>query len=276
MTKLPPHGHISRYKYHGCKCLTCMDGWRDYNRTVRRQQAYGRWEPTVDADVVRAHLAVLREAGLGIGRIAQLAGVTRSTVGRLWHGVKGSPPRRRVQQRTARGILAVRPDLAVFADGAHVDATGTRRRLQALVAVGWTHRALAPHLGVDELYVGDLARQALVTARHARTVIKVYDLLWDADPLQHGVSAQSVTRSQALARREGWSAPMAWDDDEIDDPAAQPDVGSGRRRSGDTRAEIKWLMAAGETDTDVIAARLGVSSGAVQRSLARGASKEAA
>ncbi|MEV4438216.1 helix-turn-helix domain-containing protein [Streptomyces sp. NPDC049577] len=273
MTKLPPHGHISRYKYHGCKCLTCMDGWRDYNRTRRREQAYGRWQPTVDAGIVRAHLKVLRESGLGIRRIAELAGVAQSTVARLLYTFEGCSPRKVVQRKTAQRILAVRPHLAILADGAVIEATGTRRRIQALVARGWTHRALAPHLGVNELYVGDLAQQPAVTARLARKVVEVYDLLWDADPLEHGVSQWSVNRSRALAERRGWAPPMAWDDDRLDDPAARPDLGSHWRRWGETQAEIAWLLAAGETAPNVIAARLNLSESAVQRSLARARGK---
>ncbi|MFF4403768.1 hypothetical protein [Streptomyces sp. NPDC001404] len=273
---LPPHGSISRYKYHQCKCLTCMDGWRDYNRTMRRQKAYGRWQPLVDAEVVRAHLQVLRQSGLGIRRIAELAGVTYSTISRLLYSFGGQPPRTTVRQSTARRILAIRPDLALLADGALVDATGTRRRIQALAARGWTHRALAPRLGIDELYVGDLTQQNTVTSRHARKVVEIYNLLWDADPLQHGVSPSSATRARARAEREGWAPPMAWDDETIDDPTAQPDFGDGTHRRGTTHAEITWLLAAGETHVGAIAARLGVSEGAVRQSLARATDKAAA
>jgi hypothetical protein len=270
---LPPHGHISRYKHHGCKCLTCMDGWRDYSANVRRQQAYGRWQPMVDADLIRAHVNTLREAGLGIRRIAELADVAQSTISRLLYGKCGRPPQKQMQRAKANRILAIQPDSAAVADGAFVDPTGTRRRIQALVARGFTNHVIAEHLGTHPLYVGDLTTNANVTARHARAVTAVYDRLWDADPLQLGVTPRGAARSRNLAERNGWPPPAAWDDDAIDDPAARPHLGDDRRRIGQTQAEIEWLLAAGETDVDVIAARVGVAPDSVRRSMSRAARK---
>lgn len=266
---LPDHGTISRYKYHRCRCLTCCNGWREYAANVRRQQAYGRWEPLVDPAPVRAHVEALQAAGLGMHRIAVLAGVAHSTISRLLYGKGGRAPQQKMQRTKAERILAVQADSTVFAAGAFVDAAGTRRRIQALVALGWTHKALAPYLGVNSAYVGDLATNGNVTSRHARTVAAVYDRLWDADPLQHGVTPAAVKRSRNLANKNGWPPPLAWDDDSIDDPAAKPQLGTGRRRRGDTAAEIAWLVESGETDTGVIAARVGISEDAVRRSMSR-------
>ncbi|RLU79260.1 hypothetical protein CTZ27_37080 [Streptomyces griseocarneus] len=246
-----------------------MDGWRDYNRRMRRQQAYGRWQALVDAGPVRDHVNLLRASGLGNRRIAELAGITPSVLSRLLYSMSGKPPLTKVQRSTADKLLAIRPSPALLADNALVDATGTRRRIQALTARGWTHRALAPHLDVDPLFVGDLTRQDHVTARHARSVAAVYNQLWDADPTAHGVLRHSAQRARNLAARHGWPPPMAWDDDTIDDPSAHPDTGEARRPRGETQDEIQWLLAAGETDFAVIAARVGVSEHAVLRSLAR-------
>ncbi|MGW1071517.1 hypothetical protein [Streptomyces sp. NPDC002537] len=236
---------------------------------MRRQQAYGRWQALVDAGPVRDHVNRVRAAGLGNRRIAELAGVTPSVLSRLLYPMSGKPPLRTVRRSTAEKLLAIRPAPALLADGALVDATGTRRRLQALTARGWTHRALAPHLGVGPLFVGDLARQARVTARHARSVAAVYNRLWDADPVRHGVPEPSATRARNLAARNGWPPPMAWDEESIDAPEARPDMGMEHRPRGETHGEIEWLLAAGESDTGMIAARVGVSEHAVLRSLAR-------
>ncbi|NUQ95350.1 MAG: LacI family DNA-binding transcriptional regulator [Streptomyces sp.] len=219
---LPAHGTLSRYKYHRCRCLTCCDGWRDYSRNTRRQQAYGRWEPLVDPAPVRAHVEALQAAGLGLHRIAELAGVAQSTVSRLLYGKNGRPPQQKMQRAKAERILAVQVCPDAHANGAMIDATGSRRRIQALVALGWTHRALAPHIGVHPMYVGDFTTNTLVTAVHARTVAAVYNQLWNKDPLQHGVTKGGAKRSRNLAARRGWPPPLAWDDETIDDPTAEP------------------------------------------------------
>lgn len=273
---LPPHGHISRYKYHRCRCLPCMDAWRDYAANVRRQQAYGTWRPLVDADPIRAHVRGLQAEGVGIARIAHLAGVTHSTISRLLYSRGGKPPLKTMRRANAERILAIRPTLAAHADGSTVDATGTRRRIQALIAIGFTHKALAPHLGVHPMYVGNLVQQSTVTARHARSATRVYDLLWNADPAEHGVRPSSVARSRNLAARNGWPPPLAWDDDTIDDPAAVPDTGADQQRKGDTEAEIAWLLRSGETSIEVIAARVGIEEDSVRTAIGRARRRGAA
>ena len=45
-----------------------------------------------------------------------------------------------IRPETAQRLLAIAVTDANRASRSHVDATGTRRRLQALVAIGWTHR----------------------------------------------------------------------------------------------------------------------------------------
>lgn len=260
---LPAHGTVSRYKYHRCRCLTCCDGWRDYSRNTRRQQAYGRWEPLIDPAPVRAHVEALQAAGLGLHRIAELAGVAQSTVSRLVYGKSGRPPQKAMQRAKADRILAVQVGPGAHADGAMIDATGTRRRIQALVAVGWTHKVLAPHLGVNPLYVGDFTTNTLVTAAHARTVAAVYDRLWNKDPLQHGVTNGGAKRSRNLAVRRGWPPPLAWDDETIDDPAAGPDLSPPERELSRNelaeirREEIEHLASFG-TSPQEISDRLGM------------------
>jgi hypothetical protein len=92
-----------------------------------------------------------------------------------------------------------------------VDATGTRRRLQALIAIGWPRRALAERLGTRP---ANILRQRRVRAGTARRVARVYDQL--------SMTPGPDPRCAEAARRRGWAPPLAWDDDQIDDPRAQP------------------------------------------------------
>lgn len=229
-----------------------------------RQHAYGR--PVGDrvaVDPVRRHVDSLREAGLSIERIAALADVAYTTVATL---------RRRqgadamMNRPVAERLLAVNLPQhlgEVAASGDHVDATGMARRLQALIADGHSQRSLAEQLGMSSESVGRLLRGQLCKARTHRAVAAIFEEL----QLQPGASAPSRLRGERL----GWALPLEWDEDTIDDPAAEP---ARARRGARTltatdvnRREAQELAQSG-TDTENIARELGVSTRTVERYLA--------
>ncbi|MFJ5294494.1 hypothetical protein [Streptomyces sp. NPDC088348] len=63
-----------------------------------------------------------------------------------------------------------------------------------------------------------------VSARLARRVAAFYDMHWNLRPEEHGVLAWVAQRARSRAEAEGWAPVGAWDDDTIDDPAAEPQV----------------------------------------------------
>lgn len=100
-----------------------------------------------------------------------------------------------------------------------IDATGTRRRLQALSAIGWRWADLAAHLGgtwqtVQDMAIGGRPTVMVTTADRVRVL---YARL-SATP-----GPSEVSRRRAAEK--GWAPPAAWDDDLIDDPTASPDLG---------------------------------------------------
>jgi hypothetical protein len=102
-----------------------------------------------------------------------------------------------------------------------VDATGTRRRLQALTALGWGWKRLSRHLDVSVQLV---ARWATADLSHVRpdtaaAVTAVYDRLSMHFPPETNMGERSeATRARRRASRNGWPPPLAWDN--IDDPDA--------------------------------------------------------
>jgi transcriptional regulator with XRE-family HTH domain len=100
-----------------------------------------------------------------------------------------------------------------------VHPAGTRRRLQALTAAGWTTTQLASALGVTRSAVAHLRnlRQDRVLTVTAASVATLYDRLWWRTPPQ-----PSTTRSERYAERHQWMPPWRWDGADIDDPAAEP------------------------------------------------------
>jgi hypothetical protein len=163
-------------------------------------------------------------AGMGVPRIQQVSGVTKGVLIRLVYGCpgRGEPPSRKIRPGNAAKLLALRAP--VLADSALIDATGTRRRLQALVAVGWSGAELMRRIGVLGTDFPKLLDRDRVLVRTDRAVRALYEELWDTPP-PASTRWERATRSRALAfaAAHGWVPPLAWDDDTIDDPDAAPD-----------------------------------------------------
>jgi transcriptional regulator with XRE-family HTH domain len=242
------------------------------NRRQNRRRAAlanGTWQPPfVDADPVRDHMSNLRGQGVTLKRIAELSNVPWGTVSGLVYGANGYT-QQIVRHEIAAAILAVRPTWKDVADEAFVPGIGTARRLQALVAVGWPAPVLAARLDMFETYMNKILRgeRPRITARLARAAAALYDELWNAEPLEHGVLPASKARAQSRARGHQWSQPAAWDDDRIDDPRAEPSLGENVPRYIALAENCAELESQGHTRQQ-IAERLGVTRDGLQRALA--------
>jgi hypothetical protein len=219
------HGTRAMYVVDKCRCTPCRKANREAENNRYRQQAYGRWEPYTDAEPARAHVRELMDYGLGWKRIAEMAGVGRGTVEKLLYGARhrGMGPSKGIRPETARKLLAVKPEGERLGGAVTVDATSTRRRLQALVAGGWPQARLAARLGMLPSNFGTMLRSEQVLAATERAARKLYDALWNQDPCEHGVDTQAYSRARNHAASRSWAPVGAWDDDLIDDPAAFPD-----------------------------------------------------
>jgi transcriptional regulator with XRE-family HTH domain len=219
-----PHGN-AKYHLEHCRCPICCEAARAYDNNRRRAIAYGRWQPYVDAEPVRTHVKALAEFGIGWMRLAKISGVPRGSVSKLLYGdpQRGMAPSKRMLPKNAQAILAVEPVLEHLGARVPIDGTGTRRRLQALVAKGWSQSELARRLGTGRANFGGTITRGLVYAGTHRAALALYDELWRLDPEHHGVPARWAEQARAIAADHQWAPPGAWDDDQIDDPAAHPD-----------------------------------------------------
>lgn len=192
----------------------------------RRQIAYGRWQPYVDAEPARQHVLALRAAGMGPVTIARASGVSHGALAKLVYGDKqrGLAPSKRIRPETATKILAVEPKLEYLADGAMVPAFGTQRRIKALHAIGWSLTDVARRAGVDRVYMSRMLRLQKVTARNARAVDAVFrELCMTPGPSE---------RARKHTQRNNWKPPLWWDN--IDDRYDR--VGGSRPASKDGAA----------------------------------------
>lgn len=212
------HGTRAAYVKDRCRCTDCTAANTAAGRAAHRAQAFGRWRPFVDAAPVREHIRALRAAGIGVERIAMLAGISTSHVRELANpGRDGNPGIRRVRPETAHQVLRIRVDQANRAPRSHVIATGTRRRLQALIAVGWPLDELAARLGRSSAGLRRSMLSGSVTAQTAQDVSGLYEELWNLRPPQSTDDQRAATdAARAFAAERGWLPPLAWDDIDTD------------------------------------------------------------
>lgn len=272
MTRL--HGTVVRYRLgpdqddrpgKGCRCRRCRDVATKSVKVYRLAVQTGRYRSMVDAQPVREHVVGLRAAGLPSTTIAILAGIDVSILHRLLYGqpAKGDAPSKRMRPENADALLAVRAD-HIAADG-YVLAVGSQRRLQALAWAGWPNSYIGPRVALHRDYMSRLmcGKAGLrVTAETARRIRAVFAELWNADPVAAGVAPGKSSQVRTVSARKGWVSALAWDD--IDDPAAVPDLGERIPRDVALFEDSAELVAQGYT-VEQAAERLGVKAGYLRK-----------
>lgn len=121
-----------------------------------------------------------------------------------------------------------------------LDATGTVRRIRALIVLGHPYRVIAEAAGmtVPEVRRVSYHRHPHVYKATADRVARAFDALVGSPP---DLNDRWVKRTRTEAARKGWvDGPFAWDD--IDDPAEEPQRGSALCRGVDEVAVARWLQ----------------------------------
>jgi hypothetical protein len=174
------HGTLGAYRRDRCRCLPCRAANRDAQRRRRRAIAYGQWQPFVDAEPIRAHVTQLAAAGLSLRRIAELSGVSRGCIDALMRGkpARGRAPSHRIRAATAARLLLVTPYSGQPADRtARTNAAAARRRLQELIALGWSMSRIAEQLHCTHSHISRLLTREVITGAptaRSRTFTHVY------------------------------------------------------------------------------------------------------
>ncbi|MGW4121377.1 hypothetical protein [Nocardia sp. NPDC004711] len=243
-----------------------------YAEHRRREIAYGRWNPRVPADAVRAHVEAMAAAGVNQNQLAKLTGVAQPSLSRIM----ATGPEKKIATWVEAAVLAVPvPERAaeVTTDTALVPILGARRRFQALVASGYPAAQLARELGVTRTnrtihsLMGQRAdSDGRVTHEISAERERAVKTLFDRFQMTPGPSAQS----RALGERRGWPLPMEWDEHALDDPNARPVRARWTPGSAweERREQVTALTARGLTE-DEIADRLGINPRQVARDRAR-------
>jgi hypothetical protein len=223
------HGTYACFVLDACRCVPCSVANSAYEADRRRRHAYGTFEDDwVDPEPVRQHVRALQAAGLGWKRIAAAAGVHQSTSWKLMYGKRRPDgtrvPTRRMRADLAAALLAVpTPTIDDLGSTVVIDPTGTRRRLEALAAIGWSVAALADRGHLDRQPLDAALRHQPVHARTARAVRDLYAELWASPrPAPDHRARGAVARARNRAATRGYVPPLGWDEDDLDDPYATP------------------------------------------------------
>lgn len=254
----PHHNNLTCYVDYRCRRPECVDRYNIRNSARLRAQRNGTWQVFIDAEPVRQHILQLAAAGVGPGPIAITSGVPIQSVLDFIrpHRAKRRGRKQRTTPEMAGKILAVTTANRI---AGRVDATGTRRRIQALVAIGWPQKAIARHAGLSTENVGDLTRRTQVFASTANSIATTYDKLRNLKPERHGIDKGQAKRARNWAARNRWPTVAYWADrmDVIEDPYFEPMFGVTRREI--VAQDANELMRISGLDRATAAQRLGVS-----------------
>ena len=258
-TATRPHAPSRPCYQAGCRADGCVLEAYRYRKQLSLEHSRGQRRRR-DAHQTRTHIQRLIFAGWTQTQIGTASGLSTTSICNLHAGTQAT-----VANWRAAAILAVEIGPPP-ADGKHVEATGSMRRLRALCVIGHPLARLAPRLGTtrDRLKVIANAHTELVRTQEAEAIARLYRRLATVP----GTSKQV----QTLARRKGWHGPLAWDD--IDNPNAKPETGRRRARAS-TRpkvyadpARVARLTAAGKSAAE-IAQELGCHKRTVVRARGR-------
>lgn len=147
--------------------------------------------------------------------ISEATGVSRRTIRNILAGKV-----RFVNPETARVLFETQYPIGLAQTQPMVNGVGSVRRLRALArAGGWSPATLAPHVGVHRTTLQRIRTRNpdRVSRETAVAIARAYDELWDV-PCREG----NVLVVIEHAKEQRWWSPLAWDDEEIDDPAARP------------------------------------------------------
>lgn len=172
-------------------------------------------------DEARDKVRELNKRGMSILQMAEQTGLSTTFFSDRLNGrVKGT-------RRSAYDIVMRmhyedtirRPGMRVA--GAKIDGTGTRRRLQALLRIGFSGLFLGPLMDCSQQRISVIVNgESFVYGYTAVRVRELYDKYNMVDPRDLGVSELAYRRTISSATRRGFAPPGAWDDETIDDPEA--------------------------------------------------------
>lgn len=229
MTTLTDHVPSPARYAAGCRCRPCTDVAvrEDTKRRLERLAGNPREMPI---GPVLEHLRALLARPMSYGQIAHASGVGETTIRKIH-----VDNHKTVNRRNGARLLAV-PLTGEITSGM-VPSIGATRRVRALYALGHFSYRIAAECGMSRDAISELAAGKWQTIDYSRlqAVRRVYDRL--------SMSTDTSWKARKLAEKNGWAPPLAWDEDTIDDPTAEPVLDATEPEAcTSSDAVARWLM----------------------------------
>lgn len=212
------HGEYGFARREKCHCEPCRAACRAYQKRRDYDAVIGNLR-RVDAAPARDHVQQLLDAGVTYHQIAA------ATEGKVFQSqirnlIEGNAVKEVswIYPHTEDALFEVTYDKAMARSFTFVPAVGVHRRLQALRRAGYNLQMIADRLGItySAVYRYMLVDRVRTTTLDA--VTKVYD--------EMHMTTGPDEREMWIAYRRDWPPAMAWDDETIDNPNAEPDMSS--------------------------------------------------
>lgn len=205
------HGTRDMYGYHRCRCVPCTEANREYSR---RSSALKPKREMADANLARARIEALRNAGMTMAEIAALCGVNAKVIQFALYGHKGRKPER-ITASTLRALEAISyRDAAALEkpSGRKVDGDIPRRQIQSLQSLGWSGKAIADRAGTAETNLSWLLSGHGTSEDVRAAIANVYQELRGTPAPENTPSERSqASRARNRAAAKGWTAETAED-----------------------------------------------------------------
>ena len=201
------HGTLTAYRLHKCRCEKCVAHASRYGKRLRYEHQHGQ-RRVVDSAEAHARIREMLDYGISVRAIADALGYDAPNS--VWTLLR----RPRMRRSTYERVMSMpMPDTTVR-DSRVISAVGSRRRLQALAARGWSLVTVSERTGINVSTLCEIRNGTTQTVRQS-TYVSISDVYRELEN-DTGTCARAMTKAIKLK----WAPPMAWD--EIDDPAARP------------------------------------------------------
>lgn len=178
----------------------------------------------------------MRSRGWTLDDIANASDVRRESLRVKVNGVR---PSTLARLRYANEVLLAGEKKAGRSNRYFIDGTVARRQVESLCVMGWSFSEIAARAGIGPNVLRSVVQGEPITARTAHAVAHTHQAL----RFKEGPSKRAVT----MAHRRGYVPWLAWEDHEVSDPDAKPDISSLSDPEHRQAVARRYHIADGET-----------------------------
>lgn len=166
--------------------------------------------PKVRPDKAAEKIEQFLRDGASVQTIADSAGLHATVIHRIRSGRVDL-----IERETQTKILNAKPKI-----GPHIEITGTRRKLQAMAALGYSLEDASGGTGLKPSTVTNIRTGKKVTTspEFAAVVDQFYEIIKDTP----AAPSAGQRRAISFAVKYNWAPPQAWEGRDINDPNVGP------------------------------------------------------